>query len=622
MSSSATDRTSEYPAAVLAGEIVAGPHVRNACRRHFDDLEKGAARGLWFDPDAADRVIRFFEERLFLNGGQFEGRPFKLHPSQAFRLGSLFGWKRADGSRRFRRFYDEEGKGNGKSPLAAGIGLYMMTADGEARAEIYAAAAKKDQAQVLFRDAVAMRDQSPSLRARVKTSGGPGKEFNLGHLKSGSFFRPISKEAGTTGSGPRPHCALCDEVHEHPNRTIIEMLERGFKFRQQPLLGMFTNSGHDLATICGEEHKHGVRVCAGTLAPDKDFTYVGEPIDDTTFAFICSLDPGDNPLEDSSCWIKTNPLLGVILSPDYLAGVVDQARLSPAKANNILRLHFCVWTESETAWMTRKALEAVLADFDPAQSVGRISGAVDLSGTRDLTAAAFVVETGSVDQDVEVDGEVQRMTLPTYDAWVEAWTSEGYLEQLRTESIDAWANLRAWHDAGALRVTSGKIVRFETVAPFVAGVFAERPDVNALAFDRYAFHRFDEELDGAGFAVERWEHPQGGKRRSRPPKRILEECRKADTEPPLGLWMPSSLEALEQAILQERIRIRSSPVVIGAIMSAVIKEDDFGNRWFVKGDRKRHIDPAVALAMAVGMAMANSIPNAPSVYERRGILVV
>ena len=112
------------------------------------------------------RAINFFPVVLRLNGGQFEGRKFDLHPSQAFRIGSLFGWKQADGTRRFRRFYDEEGKGNGKSPLLAGIGLYCLLADGEARAEVYAAGSKKDQAMVLFRDAVAMVDQSPALAAR------------------------------------------------------------------------------------------------------------------------------------------------------------------------------------------------------------------------------------------------------------------------------------------------------------------------------------------------------------------------------------------------------------------------------------------------------------------------
>ena len=95
--------------------------------------------------------------------------------------------------------------------------------------------------------------QAPALAKRLKFSGGLGKEFNIAHHKSGSFFRPISKEAGKTGSGPRPHFALCDEVHEHPDRSIMEMLQRGFKFRQNPLLLMITNSGSDRNSVCWEE---------------------------------------------------------------------------------------------------------------------------------------------------------------------------------------------------------------------------------------------------------------------------------------------------------------------------------------------------------------------------------
>ena len=167
------------------------------------------------------RAIGFFGDVLRLNGGQFEGKPYVLEPSQEFIVGSIFGWKRADGTRRYRRAYIEEAKGNGKSPLAAGIGHYCLVADGEARAEVYAAAADKDQAMVLFRDAVAMRDQSPALAARLIPSGG-NPVWNLADLKTGSFFRPISGEKRKSGSGPRPSCALCDEVHEHPNALTIE----------------------------------------------------------------------------------------------------------------------------------------------------------------------------------------------------------------------------------------------------------------------------------------------------------------------------------------------------------------------------------------------------------------
>ena len=115
-----TDRCTDYAHRVLAGDIVAGSHVRNACKRHLRDLAAAPGNGLTFDLARANEAIAFFEEVLCLNGGQFEGRPFVLQPWQAFVVGSLFGWLRG-AVRRFRVAYCETAKGSGKSPLAAGI---------------------------------------------------------------------------------------------------------------------------------------------------------------------------------------------------------------------------------------------------------------------------------------------------------------------------------------------------------------------------------------------------------------------------------------------------------------------------------------------------------------------
>ncbi|MGH7184885.1 MAG: terminase large subunit domain-containing protein, partial [Pseudomonadota bacterium] len=298
---------------VVAGRIIAGPHVRNSCRRHLEDMKTGGTRGLIWDIPAAMRAIEFFPDVLRLAGGQFEGDPFHLHPSQKFIVGSLFGWKRPDGLRRFRRCYIEAGKGNGKSPVAAGIGMYCLVADGEARAEVYAAATMKSQAMVLFRDAVAMWEQSHELRTRLTPSGG-NPIWNLAYLDKGSFFRPISTDEAH--SGPRPSCALCDEIHEHRDGKVIEMLERGFKWRRQPILLMITNSGSDRHSTCWREHDHAVQAAAGTPTPDEDSTYVGEVIDDETFSFVCGLDKGDDPLTNPKCWPKANPLLGTTVQAD------------------------------------------------------------------------------------------------------------------------------------------------------------------------------------------------------------------------------------------------------------------------------------------------------------------
>ena len=581
---SSPDRTSEYAKAVLAGEIVAGPHVRNACRRHLEDLKR--TDGIKFDRDAAEYAFNFFETVLHLSEGQFEGLPFLLDPSQAFIIGSLFGWKRSDGRRRFRRAYIEQGKGNGKSPLAGGIGLFGMTAAGESGAQIYAAAAKREQAGILFADAVKMVKQSPALAKRLEFSGGAGREFNIAHHASGSFFRPVSRDTGKTGSGPRPYFVLADEVHELPDRKIIEMLERGFKFRREPLLFMITNSGSDRNSVAWEEHEHAIKVAAGNIDAVTDPTYLGEVIDDTTFSFVCSLDSEDDPLNDPSCWIKANPLLGVTITEEYLRETVAQAKAIPGQLNGILRLHFCVWTDAETAWMTRATLEPCIADFDPASHRGKpIWMGLDLSQNRDITALGAVVKTGTNDEG-----------KPTFDAWVEAWTPGDTLTAREMRDRLPYA---VWAREGHIHAPSGESVSYRHVAQTLAE-YGRDYDIQLVAYDRFAFKRFEEEVDQLGLSVPFAEHPQGGLKKGKP----LE----AGGE---GLWMPGSVRLLEEALLEGRIRLKRNPVLISAMMSAVIEEDKWGNHWLAKTRSVNKIDAAIALAMALGAAMGVETVSEP-----------
>ncbi|MFN9476369.1 terminase large subunit [Acidovorax sp.] len=600
---SSLDRTEAYARAVLAGKIIAGPHVRNACRRHLQDLKEAHKRGLYYDPAAAQFAFEFFESVLKLSEGQFEGKKFDLDPSQAFIIGSLHGWKRADGTRRFRRAFIEQGKGNGKSPMAGGIGLFGLVADGEAGAQVYAAAAKKEQAGILFADAVKMVKASKALKKRLQFSGGEGREYNIAFHPNASFFRPVSKDTGKTGSGPRPSLVLADEVHELPDRKSIEMLERGFKFRRQPLLFMITNSGSDRNSVCWEEHTHAVNVAAGHTEAVNDPTYVGDVIDDTTFSYVCALDKGDDPLKDPSCWPKANPLLGVTITHQYLADVVAQAKALPGQLNGILRLHFCIWTDAETAWMTRSTLEPALADFDPLQEHKgkKVYIGLDLSQNRDITAKAAVVQTGVNDKG-----------KPLFDGWIEAWTPG---DTLAGRELKDKIPYSVWKAQGHIHAPPGESINFRHVAQTLAedvGYY----DVQLVAYDRFAYKRFEEEVDQIGFKVEFIEHPQGGLKKGKPTDAMVKAA-EAKKEKAEGLWMPGSLRILEEALLEGRIRLRRNPVLVSAMMSAVTEEDKWGNHWLAKTRSINKIDAAVALCMAIGAASANA--GKGSVYETRGI---
>ena len=566
------DEATDYARAVQAGDIVAGPYVRAACKRHLDDLKNGAERGLSWDVEAADRVLRFCRTVLRLSEGQFEGKPFDPEPSQGFILGSLFGWKRADGTRRYRRAYIEQGKGNGKSPLAGAIGLYGLVADNESGAQIYSAGATKEQAAILFRDAVSMVGKSEALAKVITSSGGPGREFNLAHLKSQSFFRPVSRETKKTGSGPRPHFALCDELHEHPDGGVIEILERGFKFRRQPLLIMITNSGSDRQSVCWEERKHAIAVAEQSV------------VDDSSFSYVCALDEDDDPLNDEDCWLKANPLLDVTITREYLRGVAKQARDLPGKRNGILRLHFCVWTDSENAWIEKELWDKVV---DPSLDIADYEGrkcfvGLDLSSSRDMTARSLVFPDGEDD-----DGRQK------YVAFVKGYLPQASHQELVDKDGEHWQVFA--EDPENLEIFDSKVIRLDEVARELVDVSA-RFEVEQIAYDSWLFQRFQQELDDLSIDLPVVEHPQSWK--------IAKDS---------GLSMPQSISTLEALILEGRIRLHFNPVLGYAASSAVFVESPAGLRRFDKQKAgKSKIDALVSLTMAVGSASGGEAQRAPT----------
>ncbi len=606
--SSRKDRPTAYARDVVAGRILAGPHVRNACRRHLDDLKHGGARGLRWNAKLAAEKIALFEEVYKLSEGQFEGQAFILDPSQAFIIGSIYGWQssrwaKGEWRRRFRRAFVEMGKGNGKSPMAAGIGIEGLVAAGEAGAQIYSAAAKRDQAAILFQDAVKMVRGSPALRRRLAVQGSQGHEHNIAHHLSASYFRPASRETGKTGAGLRPFYVLADEIHEMADRRILETLERGFKFRREPLLFMITNSGSDPNSVAGQEHDHAVRVAAGSPDPvGLDATYVGDPIDDSTFSYVCALDEGDDPLTDPSCWGKANPLLGITLTEEYLASVVAQAKNIPSTRNEILRLHFCIWTEADVAWISRELLDPALSDFDPGIHAGEgCAVGLDLSERRDLTVKANVVRTGMVKIEAMRDGEMVTVEKPTFDAWIEAWTPG---DTMKVRAVRDKLPYEVWEQQGWLYAPPGKMVSFLQVAQALAEDMSEF-DVRLVAYDRYAFQRFEEDVALVGIVPEFVEHPQGGVKKGKPTEAMKRMAKEAEPpREPEGLWMPGSLAVVEEALLEGRLRLRRNPVLVSAMLSAVVETDKWGNKWLAKARSVNKIDAAVALCMAMGAAMA------------------
>ena len=297
---------------VVAGQVVAGHLTRLACQRHLDDLKAGKDRGLVWDRAAALHAIEFFSH-LRHSTGEWAGQPFDLQPWQQFVVGSVFGWKRADGLRRFRTAYVEVARKNGKSALLAGIALYALVADGEAGAHVYAAATTRDQARIVFGEAERMVAASQALSSRVTRTVN-----NLAVLPTASWFRPLSADASKM-DGLNVHFAAVDEVHEHPGPEIIQKLNTATGARRQPLIFEITTAGHDRHSVCRQHHEFSVKALEGTLP---------EETADPWFAFIATIDAGDD-WTDPKVWVKANPSLGVTVKLDDLKRQIDEAPGDP-----------------------------------------------------------------------------------------------------------------------------------------------------------------------------------------------------------------------------------------------------------------------------------------------------
>jgi phage terminase large subunit-like protein len=547
------DPVTAYAKDVTEGRIVTGKWVRLACERHLCDLERD---DLIWDVEAVKKVVGFFRDVLRLNGGDFEGKPFILQPWQAFIVGSLFGWKTPDGYRRFRTGYIEIGKGNGKSPLAAGIGMYMLTADGEARAEVYSGATKKDQAMVLFRDAVAMKDQSPALASRITPSGSGQNVWNLAYSETGSWFRPISSDDAQ--SGPRPHCGLLDEIHEHKTSIVIDMMRAGTKGRRQALIFEITNSGYDRQSICWQHHDYSTRIL------DRAETY------DPWFAYVCTLDEGDD-WTDPSVWVKANPNIGISVTEKYLREQVREAQGMPGKQNVVKRLNFCIWTEQDTRWLDMDTWRASAGTVDEAALRGRQCFAgLDLASTSDIAALDLLFPP--------IPEDPNWYLLPYF------WVPE---ESARTRTQKDRVLYEQWAADGVLQTTPGNITDYEFIREKIKEL-AESFLITELVYDRWNATQLITQLGNDGLTVV-----------------------------PFGQGfasMAAPTKEFDKLLREGVLRHGNHPVLTWMAGNVAVIQDPAGNLKPDKNKSSEKIDGIVAGIMALGRAMVAPAAIVPAVF--------
>lgn len=613
---------SAYVKGVLSGEIIASRWVKMACQRHLDDLKR---KDLVWDLEGAERVFRFFQNVLKLSGGQFENKPFVLEPFEQFIVGSLFGWKLEDGTRRFRKAYIEIGKGNGKSPLAAGIGMYGLIADKEPRAEIYAAATKKDQAMILFRDAAAMRDLSDHLKARLQKSGVGEKCWNLADHRTGSWFRPISSDEDSQ-SGPRPHMALIDEVHEHKSPVVITMLEKGFKFRRNPLMIMITNSGSNRESVCFHQHQYGTEILKKVKSNDR------------FFIFICALDsceehwaegqeqPVDNCEHcddwrvEGPHWAKANPALDVIVKRETIADNVRTALDMPSEENETRRLNFCFWTASATRWISMQAWDSCGKPIDYEALRGRscVVG-LDLANTIDIAAMVLLfppdriptliaqpeqaqpaAEPGPIVSYRQIDIEKLAedfIVLPYF--WIprDRMTALQKADQVPYDS---------WVKAGVVEATEGNVIDYQAIKQKLVAlkdiypirtVWSNGKNQHLVGFDPWNGTEFANDM-AARFGINMIQVRQGFQTMSEPTKQMA------------------------RLALAKKLCHGRNPVLRWMADNVMVRTDPAGNVKPDKEKSKKKIDGIVALIIALAVCIQNAGAASGSYYDTHELRVI
>lgn len=577
----ALDPITQYARDVVAGKVPACRLHRLACQRHLRDLVDGKKRGLRFDVDRAVFAINFFK---FLphTKGEWAGKLFVLSPWQAFIVGSVCGWLRADGTRRFRTAYNKVPRKNGKSMLAAGLALLFTFFDNEAGAEGYCAATKRDQAKIVWGEAKKMVQRTPALKKRIGVFAA-----NLHQESSTSKLEPLGADEDTL-DGLNVHIAVIDELHKHKTSGVVDVLETAMGARRQPLLFEITTAGaFDEESICWKHEEYSIKVLEGTIE------------DDSWFTFITGIDPDDD-WRDERTWWKANPNLGVSVKIEKLRELCAKAQAMPAAQAAFKQKHLNVWTQAATVWIPVEVWDECKGELaQDVAGVAAIAAGVDLSSKLDLTALVVVLKyldkkgkPLEIDLGPELPPEAPQPPAPdekaeaprkklTVDFRVEVfpffWMPEDTLaERVKEDRIP----YDQWLDEGLLRVTPGNIVDYDVIFDEVVNEISPRFHLKdgEIGYDPYNATQFALQLQGKGFKPV--EVPQNVRQLSEPSK------------------------LFQALIMAKRLKHDGQKVLRWCVSNVGVKEDKKENIFPFKLSKRQRIDGAIATINGLNRLMA------------------
>lgn len=494
-----------------------------------------------FDERGADLAVRFFERLLRHTKGEWAGAAFGLQDWQRTIVREVFGWKRKDGTRRYRRVYVEIPRKNGKSTLSAGLALMLTFADNEPGAEVYSAAADREQAAIVFEQAKQMVQNSPALAKYAEVY-----KRAIVVPESMSSYKVLSSDAPTK-HGLNAHGVIFDELHAQPNRELWDVLTTGMGSRRQPLLVAITTAGYDRNSICWEQHEYARQVLEGLI------------VDESFYGFIAAAGEGDDWM-DPAVWAKANPSMGVTVQEEYLRAEAERARQVPAYQNTFRRLHLNQWTQQDERWLDVGAWDATAGTVNEGQLAGRLAyGGLDLASTTDIAAfvLCFPLEDGLF------------AWLPRF--WI---PRDNMVERARRDRVpyDAWVR------DGFMTATPGNVIDFTHIVADIREM-GKRFKIAEIAFDRWGAVQVSQELTNAGFTMVQF--GQGFASMASPTKELL------------------------RLVLDGKLRHGGQPVLRWMADNMTVEQDAAGNVKPSKKKSREKIDGMVAGIMGLDRALRN-----------------
>lgn len=511
-----------------------------------------------FDTDLAQRAIDWFPRYLTHTKGRWAGSPFTLLDWQKDIIGKIFGTVREDGTRQYRRVYVEVPKKQGKSEIGAGIALRLLFADNEPGAEIYSAAADRDQASIVFNVAAAMVRNSPALSSRCKIIDSTKRIIH----NNGSIYRVLSAEAHTK-HGFNTHGVIFDELHAQPDRSLYDVLTMGSgDARKQPLFFYITTAGYDRNSICWEVHEYARKVRDGI-------------IEDSSFLPVLYYADDDDDWTSEKVWAKCNPSLGVTIDIASVREACKMAQETPALENTFRQLRLNQWVKQESRFLPMRHWDACppLTDLD--LDGEEMYCGLDLASTTDIAALVLVHPNE--------DG--------TFDVIPKFWIPEDSLKDRTRHDAAAY---EGWIKCSAMETTPGNVIDYNYIRQTVTDL-SEQYQIREIAYDRWNATQLVRDLEDDGATMVPF--GQGFVSMSAPTKELL------------------------NLVLAHRIRHGGHPVLRWMADNMVVRKDPAGNLKPDKEKSTEKIDGMVALIMALDRAMRHEGEGA-SVYETRGLITI